>query len=291
MVVCGDSDLRGFDRYVTALRSFAPDRRRWWVRYHLGANGFRARSQRAERIVGQQRERPDVILQIGATFRLTPRSGIPYVLYCDSNIELARQGVTSGHSDAAMLAAEELEAIREREALVYAGAARIFTTSDRLRRVFIEHFDLDERRVETVHAGPNFPYGESPRVPERSLNGPPVVLFVGKAFHRKGGDLLLEAFRTVRRSIPDARLIILGPDVIPPGVASAPGVEFVGFVNKATPEGQARINEAYASARVFCLPTRFEPFGVVFLEAMHYALPVVAPRAWAVPTNCAPRCE
>ena len=43
------------------------------------------------------------------------------------------------------------------------------------------------------------------------------------------------------------------------------------------------MSEAYSSAQVFCLPTRFEPFGVVFLEAMHYELPCVGPRAWAVP--------
>ena len=182
-----------------------------------------------------------------------------------------------------MLGPQEFEEIREREAVVYAGAARIFTTSHKLREVFIAHFGVDARRVETIHTGPNFPYGESPEIPARAPDGPPTILFVGKAFHRKGGDLLLEAFKQVRHRIPDARLTILGPDAMSAGVEGAPGVDFVGFVNKATPEGQARINQAYASARVFCLPTRFEPFGVVFLEAMHYALPVVAPRAWAVP--------
>ena len=34
---------------------------------------------------------------------------------------------------------------------------------------------------------------------------------------------------------------------------------------------------------MFCLPTRYEPFGIVFLEAMYHSLPVVATRVWAVP--------
>jgi glycosyltransferase involved in cell wall biosynthesis len=34
---------------------------------------------------------------------------------------------------------------------------------------------------------------------------------------------------------------------------------------------------------VFCLPTRFEPLGVVFLEAMFYGIPCIGSDHWAVP--------
>jgi glycosyltransferase involved in cell wall biosynthesis len=34
---------------------------------------------------------------------------------------------------------------------------------------------------------------------------------------------------------------------------------------------------------VFCLPTRFEPFGIAFIEAMYFGLPCVGTDAWAVP--------
>jgi len=34
---------------------------------------------------------------------------------------------------------------------------------------------------------------------------------------------------------------------------------------------------------VFCLPTRFEPFGIAFIEAMYFALPCIGTDAWAVP--------
>jgi len=34
---------------------------------------------------------------------------------------------------------------------------------------------------------------------------------------------------------------------------------------------------------VFCLPTRLEPFGIAYLEAMMHRLPVVATRVGAVP--------
>jgi glycosyltransferase involved in cell wall biosynthesis len=43
------------------------------------------------------------------------------------------------------------------------------------------------------------------------------------------------------------------------------------------------VHRHYERADVFCLPTRREPFGVAFVEALHYGLPVVATRIGAVP--------
>jgi glycosyltransferase involved in cell wall biosynthesis len=39
----------------------------------------------------------------------------------------------------------------------------------------------------------------------------------------------------------------------------------------------------YAESSIFCLPTRHEPFGIAFVEAMMHRLPVVATRVGAIP--------
>jgi glycosyltransferase involved in cell wall biosynthesis len=49
------------------------------------------------------------------------------------------------------------------------------------------------------------------------------------------------------------------------------------------PEEGARLGAAFEAADVFCLPTRYEPFGIAYIEAMAYSLPCVGPDAWAVP--------
>ena len=92
--------------------------------------------------------------------------------------------------------------------------------------------------------------------------------------------MLLESFRRVRMKLPTARLIVAGP---PAGYVEGPGITCVGNLDKKRAEEWAALVAAYASADVFALPTRFEPFGVAFVEAMHFGLPCIGPRAWAVP--------
>jgi glycosyltransferase involved in cell wall biosynthesis len=273
-----DVDLYGARKLWTAVQSTALTRRRWWVRYHLGPAGFAARSEECARHVAAHRGAFDVVLQIGATFRVPDDIGVPVVLYCDSSIELARAGRGSGYSDAAFLDEDEIAAVRAREADVYAHATRIVTMSHQLRESFIRDFGLDPRRLVTVHVGPNVSIDDAER-PADAATAPPTILFVGRDFGRKGGDVLVQAFSKVRARLPNARLRMIGSV---PGDAPE-GVEFVPFQSRDTPGGREAMDRAYRTADVFCIPTRFEPFGTSFVEAMLYGLPCVGPRAWAVP--------
>lgn len=280
-VQTGDVELRGLDRWLAAAGSFSLDRTRWGVKYRLGGLGFFLRSRRARAVCRRIADSSDVILQIGATFAPLGRGTTPYVLYCDSNIRMAHQGAATGVSEATSLRPGEIESVARREHEVYRTATQVFTLSERLRQVFIREFALPEDRVTACLAGPNISRAELPAsIPERPPDRPPTVLFVGKAFERKGGDLLLEAFRIVRSRIPDARLMVVGPpDLDSPG----PGVVSLGYLRKDVPAEWAKMREAYRSADVFCLPTRFEPFGIVFIEAMFFGLPCIGPDAWAIP--------
>lgn len=277
-----DVDLRGADRWLAAGLSFSRRRDRWGAKYRLSTEGFVLRSRRANAVVRSQSSRPDAVLQIGATFETTLPRTIPYFLYCDSNIRMAEYGAASGHTDASCLTSGELARIRRREARVYANAAGIFTISERLRRSFMEDFGVEAGRVRAVHAGPNFDTRALASRVAAAGNGehPPTVLFVGRQFQRKGGDLLLAAFQAVRERVPAARLVIIGPERLE---VQQDGIDFVGFLEKDRADHRARLLDAYANANVFCLPTRFEPFGIVYLEAMYFGLPCVGSNAWAVP--------
>ena len=277
----GDVDLYGSDRWAAAAATVSVNRRRWATRYHLTAVPFRLRSRQARRHTAARHNQIDVILQVGSTFDSRGPEGIPYVLCCDSNIAVAQQGQSTGFSDAAALAPAELESIRRREADIYRGAAFIFPLSERLLRSFIDDFRIPPERVVATYAGPNMDLQSiQAATPSRHQIGPPTILFVGRQFHRKGGDVLVESFRRVRVRVPDARLVIAGQ---PPGFVQGPGITCLGDLDKNTPAGWAALAAAYTSADIFALPTRFEPFGIAFVEAMHFGLPCIGPRAWAVP--------
>lgn len=276
----GDVDLAGADRLLGAALSVAPSRRRWSTRYRLGAAGFRLRSRRAARLLAAARPGVDLIVQVGATFEAEGRGRTPYVLCCDSNIRMAERGAATGQSDAARLDARALDAVARREAPIYRGAAAIFTLSELLRRSFIEDFGIAPARVHAIHAGPNLALDAIAPVPDPAGGHPPTVLFVGRQFRRKGGDVLIAAHRRVRERIPDARLVVVGPPV---PARPEPGVTWLGPLDKNTPGGREALVGAYHRASVFCLPTRFEPYGVAFIEAMHFGLPCVGTDAWAVP--------
>jgi starch synthase len=280
-VATGDVDLDGADRWLGAALSFAVDRRRWSTRFHLSGSPFRLRSRRAARQIAAQQGRLDVILQVGATFQSLGRGSIPHFLCCDSNIRMAERGAPWGHSDAVSLTRRELAGVERRELDVYRHAAGIFTLSERLRRSFIEDLGLSPDRVHAIHAGPNFEVARiPPTLPRDDPSHPPTILFVGRQFHRKGGDVLTQAFQRVRDRIPDARLMIAGPAALP---ARVPGITLLGDLNKNQAAGWAALAAAYGSADVFCLPTRFEPFGIAFIEAMYFGLPCIGTDAWAVP--------
>ena len=100
------------------------------------------------------------------------------------------------------------------------------------------------------------------------------ILFVGLDWERKGGPDLVKAFQILKTWLPDATLTIAGAD--PPGIAGN-GIEVLGRVD------QSGVSKLMASASVFAMPSLREPFGIVFLEAMHSGMAVLASRQGAPP--------
>jgi len=103
----------------------------------------------------------------------------------------------------------------------------------------------------------------------------PVVLFVGKLQPKKQPDVLVEAFRRVRKVMPCALLLVgTGPleSELRRAVAeqSIPDVVFASFLNR------TEISRAYAAADIFVLPSSLnETWGMVVNEAMNFGLPVI----------------
>ncbi|HEU5218497.1 MAG TPA: glycosyltransferase family 4 protein [Gemmatimonadales bacterium] len=269
-------ELSGWRRALIAAVTIGPEREAWRGRYLFHPLARRLRSRLAGRAITGHQQEFDAIIQIGATF-LAPRSQAPLVIYCDGNVRFAEQGAP--HSSVAQLSRRVLDRLAAAEAKAYGQAARIWCTSDALARSFTRDFGVPAERIKTIWAGANVDTAPPPDEASR-LTGIPRVLFVGKRGERKGVMVLLEAFARVRARLPQAELHLVG--CRPPG-SDAPGVTAHGFIASDRPEGKRLLQQLYSEATVFCLPSHYEPFGVVFLEAMLAELPCIGTDRWAMP--------
>jgi phosphatidyl-myo-inositol alpha-mannosyltransferase len=96
---------------------------------------------------------------------------------------------------------------------------------------------------------------------------PHQVAFLGRDEPRKGLEVLLEAWPTVRSAIPEAELVVMGA----PRRDDVPGATFTG------PISGAEKKRVLASSQVYVAPNLGgESFGIVVLEAMAAGCAVVA---------------
>ncbi|WP_369521652.1 glycosyltransferase family 4 protein, partial [Escherichia coli] len=105
------------------------------------------------------------------------------------------------------------------------------------------------------------------------------ILFVGNLYPQKNIICLLEAFARLRKDAPNVQLRIAGA-LAESGNASrveetirrlglSGSVELLGSLKRRD------LSREYAHAHVFVLPSLFEGYGLVNLEAAHFGLPLV----------------
>jgi glycosyltransferase involved in cell wall biosynthesis len=107
----------------------------------------------------------------------------------------------------------------------------------------------------------------------------PIVLTVSRLFKAKGTAELVQAIALVRNEIPDVKLAVIGRDVTGGSFMRELQaiVEQNGLQDTVLFFGQrSDIPRFMAAADIFSMPSLYEPFGIVFTEAMAMKLPVVA---------------
>ncbi len=100
------------------------------------------------------------------------------------------------------------------------------------------------------------------------------VLWVGRIEPRNGLDLMLAAFAEARRTV-EARLLVVGDGPLLARYRARVPAEIAEDVFFAGQLGDER-PDWYASAHVYCAPTRIASFGVTLLEAMSAGVPILA---------------
>jgi glycosyltransferase involved in cell wall biosynthesis len=123
------------------------------------------------------------------------------------------------------------------------------------------------------------------RTDRPELRNDPYILFLSRLHYKKGLDVLAEAFSTLAKSQPSARLVVAGPD----GGSQAEFEDRIvrlGLSDRTHVVGPLYGREKFAAmvdAACFCLPSRQEGFSMAITEAMACGCPVVITEACHFP--------
>src|SRR5262249_25631302 len=138
------------------------------------------------------------------------------------------------------------------------------------------------------------PYGLVPS-PEREIAPPPsdgdggaTVLYLGRLEGRKGILTLFQAIPQVLSAAPKTRFVIAGADnSVHDGFRSRCGTDYPTYFHTTGPAArrsvtflgpvpESRLRGLYRDCDIFVAPSVYESFGLVYLEAMDQARPVIA---------------
>jgi glycogen(starch) synthase len=165
-------------------------------------------------------------------------------------------------------------------------ADSLVTCSAAMRAEVAFLFDIDPGDITVIHNGIS---QRSWRVPAATVrathehynpSGGPMLLFFGRLEWEKGVQDLITALPRIRRSHPGTRLVVAGKGQHAPHLVEDArkarvrrSVDFVGHLT------DSQLVAALAAADVVVLPSRYEPFGIVALEAAAAGAPLVASTA------------
>ncbi|HLD82567.1 MAG TPA: glycosyltransferase family 4 protein, partial [Candidatus Omnitrophota bacterium] len=109
-----------------------------------------------------------------------------------------------------------------------------------------------------------------------------IIIFIGRKIEYKGVDVLIEAVRQLKKDIP-VKLFLVGPDFswFDRYYSGLPDDDKKDIVNFGNVGHQEKVNLLYLSG-LLALPSKFEAFGIVFLEAWACGLPVIGSSGPAV---------
>ncbi len=173
----------------------------------------------------------------------------------------------------------------ERKIYTSPGTQRIIANSHQVKAEIVRHYGTPPEKIEVVHNGVDLNRFHPDQARHRPAlraryaipEGAFLILFVGSGFERKGLAPLIQAAGRFKATGTAFRLLIVGKgDPVPYlEIADRAGVGqeviFTGVVDN--------LPEIYAATDVLALPTRYDPFANVCLEALASGLPVITTRA------------
>ena len=165
-------------------------------------------------------------------------------------------------------------------------AQKIIAISNHEKQVLIRR-GVSSDRIVVIPNGIDVEEIDSKNPKSRKHDNRRTLMYSGRIdVEQKGLDILIEAFARLISVNPEIELVLMGPDWNDSTrrlrqLASKLGIDekvhFMGYLERKDYLKNLR------SADIFVLPSRFEPFGIVLLEAIASSVPIVASNAGGIP--------
>lgn len=222
--------------------------------------------------------RPDAVLEIAD---LTVPTIVPTYGYQDASLAAAlqyydlfgRDQITTIPTDSAILqqvASEQIAALQQ--------LSGMFVMGRWFRDYLVDSGTLPEHRVHWVGGGIDDSYQTIPHRSLREARQRRRVLFIGSELRRKGGEAVVAAMEKLNRhGTRPLRLTVAGPVRWPLATAPSDWLDFRG----ALPRDE--IQKLFQSHDLLVMPSRYEAYGKVFLEARACGIPCIGRDAFAMP--------
>jgi glycosyltransferase involved in cell wall biosynthesis len=152
------------------------------------------------------------------------------------------------------------------QAKCYEAATGCCVASRWAAKSIVSDYGVDQSKVEVVGFGRNY----EPRPIERDWTCPR-FFFMGYDWERKNGPMVLRAFAQLKERVPTARLDVAGghPRIEMDGVVTH------GSLDISEPSDRAQAESLFETSTCFVMPSQFEPFGMVYVEAAAAGVPSI----------------
>jgi D-inositol-3-phosphate glycosyltransferase len=215
------------------------------------------------------------------------------------SVPLVQMFHTLGHlkNGVARASADREPAVRiEEEARILGAVDRIVAATTVERTHLVKHYGADPARIAVIPCGVDtnlfLPGDQAAARAALGLDDQLQLLYVGRLAPIKGLETLLDAMARLRAAGTRVHLSIVGGDADEPlngheGVLRArlARLDLRGAVTFVGAQPQERLRAWYVAADATVLPSHYESFGMVAMEAMACGIPVVASRVGGLQTT------
>lgn len=229
-------------------------------RFRKNSQTFITRSQQTEQKIRELGYTPDLVFHVfGMYCPFWEKFDIPYAMYLDYTMSLAKRNWLPW---APFTNSKEVTSWVECERLAYERTRHIFTMSNLVKSSLVEDYGIKSEKITVVGSSGNF---QAPYEGEKTF-GTKQILFNGSDFERKGGNLVLAAFKQVKKRIPEAKLVIIGKKLL----IREDGVDNPGRISSLT-----EMRNLFLKTDLVVAPALCDPFPSFLMEAMNYGVPCI----------------